>query len=172
MDVWEENGNPLRKWGVSIPNFQDLWDEIMRKTSLESQELCALIFRNIWLRKNSFIFQNVFSNPKQVVDLAIYLLSSFQQASQQERKKLQKKQESQRTNNKPWRKQEENQAKFNWDAAVSAPLQTTSLGGLIRDSNGMSLCLSAVNSTTLLHLLWMKPWHLERPFCCVWNFIS
>lgn len=38
---------PLKKWGIQIPGFMDLWFEIMGKTPLKTQELCALIFCNI-----------------------------------------------------------------------------------------------------------------------------
>lgn len=81
IDVWDEKVSPLRKWEVKTPIIQDLWAKIMTKIPIKSQELCALICRNIWLQINSFIFENVFNNPKHVVKLAKYQLESFQSAS-------------------------------------------------------------------------------------------
>lgn len=82
-DVWGEASSPLRKWGIKISKFQDLWAEIMSKIPTEFQELCALICQNIWLCRNSFVFENVFVDPKQLVEASKCQLVSFQQSYSQ-----------------------------------------------------------------------------------------
>lgn len=62
-DVLDEEASPLWKWKAAAPNFMDLWTAIAAKTSTKTQELCALVCRKLWLRRNSFIFANAFTNP-------------------------------------------------------------------------------------------------------------
>lgn len=57
-----------------------MWVDILDKVPTKMQEFYALIFQNIWLGRNSFIFDNYFAGPKQVVELAILPLESFQSA--------------------------------------------------------------------------------------------
>lgn len=67
-DVWREEDSPLQKWGGTFPSIKDIWAKIMTKKPIQTQDFCALIFRNIWHRRNTFIFKNVFAGPKQVVE--------------------------------------------------------------------------------------------------------
>lgn len=55
----------------------------MAENPLKAQELCALICRNIWLRRNSSIFENAFNDSKQVVASTKRQLEAFQTASLQ-----------------------------------------------------------------------------------------
>lgn len=52
---------------------------------------------------------------------------------------------------KPWRKPEENQVKFNWNAELSEPLQTIGLGGLIHETNGEVLASFCSKLNYLVH---------------------
>lgn len=54
-DVWGEDGSPLKKWKADCRDMEDLWSRITDKLPKHSQDLCAIIFRNLWLRRNAFL---------------------------------------------------------------------------------------------------------------------
>lgn len=62
--VWGEKDSPLNKWATNTSNFRNLWADIMHSQTSSNQALCAVIFHNLWLRMNAYIFEQKFSCPK------------------------------------------------------------------------------------------------------------
>lgn len=71
----------LSKWSTKIRNFRELWAKIVDTLPPKSQKLCAIILRKLWLRRNSFLFDNKFDKPKVVVQSALLQLETFQVGS-------------------------------------------------------------------------------------------
>lgn len=71
INVWGEHESPFRKWVANTYSIKDLWEEILKSQNIKSQELCAIILRNLWMRRNTFVFDNNFTCPKQVLNSAL-----------------------------------------------------------------------------------------------------
>lgn len=112
VDVWGEERSPLHKWGARTAMFQDFWDDIMIKSLLNPKSY-VLLFVITFGSKNQLL--SFHQSLLQVKDVSLKQVTKQRDAA------------------KPWRKLEENQIKFNWDAALNESIQTTRLGGLIRN---------------------------------------
>lgn len=103
---------------------------------------------NIWHRRNTFIFKNLFASPQQVLLVAKSQLETFQTASLHEDKDIP--QPSHTVVAKKWEGPEEPFVRANWDAALNTSTNSTGLGSIVRDSNGnalVSICRIAINLT-------------------------
>lgn len=101
------------------PSFMDLWSEILAKTPIKIQELCVLICRNLWLCRNPFIFENVFTDPKQELESAFQQLETFQSASSPDEVAAQQQNSKQRLATTLCTKSKKDQVELNWDAALN-----------------------------------------------------
>lgn len=75
-----DENSPLCKCKVNSMSMKDLWTDIPNKLSFKHQELCAITLRNIWHKCNTFIFENMFASPQQVMAVTKALLETFQTA--------------------------------------------------------------------------------------------
>lgn len=93
------------------------------------------MLRNIWLRRNGFIFENKFDSPKQIVQNALKHMEAYQSTIKLDTKDL-------AMIGKPlivvkkWNRSQVLQLKANWDATVHSTSNITDFGGVIRDSKG------------------------------------
>lgn len=58
----------------------DLWKRLVEKLPQKEMELVAILFKNIWTRRNSFIFYNKFDNSKKIVQNALKQMEDYQSA--------------------------------------------------------------------------------------------
>lgn len=79
-EVWGEGDNPLRKWALLTQDFRSLWMEMVKKLSKKDRELCSIICKNLWLRRNSYAFEEKFESPKILMNRTITQLEEFQAA--------------------------------------------------------------------------------------------
>lgn len=99
-------------------------------------ELRVVILRNIWKRRNEFIFENKFVHPKEVNLLASKLMEHFYKAETDGQTNRADASRNQRKEMQKWISPEENWRKANQDAAVNVEAKVTRLGMCIRDSEG------------------------------------
>ncbi|XP_040993121.1 uncharacterized protein LOC121239848 [Juglans microcarpa x Juglans regia] len=69
-DVWAKEGSPVKKWWSGEQSFTQLWTDMYRKLTKNNIEKMVMIMKNIWYRRNKFVFETEFLNPKQVVQIA------------------------------------------------------------------------------------------------------
>lgn len=87
---------------------------------INDQELCATIFRKLWRRRNSFIFEKKFVCPKQVLNNAQQQREKFQLANLPLHKKSGAPTEQPNLGRRKWTKPSSLQFKINWDAAINS----------------------------------------------------
>ncbi|XP_042962682.1 uncharacterized protein LOC122296954 [Carya illinoinensis] len=141
MDVWAENASPVQKWVSNEREMQELWADWCEKLSINDLELMVMVLRRIWLRRNSFVFENKFEKPDVLFKLAADSLFQFKQVQQQSHKN----QDSgiRRGRSCRWKAPAKDQVKVNWDAALKIKEGRMGIGVVIRDENGdvmVSLC--------------------------------
>lgn len=56
MDVWVEGSSPLREWSYIPRDFRNLWKKLVEKIDTVNLDLVRAIFRQIWFRRNSWIY--------------------------------------------------------------------------------------------------------------------
>lgn len=127
-------------------SLKDLWTNITQKKSLNDQELCAIIFRNIRHRCNTFVFDNIFASPKQVLIATTTKLDTFQTSSM--RGESGSLQQNHKATTKRLRKPKEPHVKVNWDANLNLSTNSTGLGGIIGTQTEMLLLRSVSLRTT------------------------
>lgn len=131
-DMWGEARCPVRNWGGNICNFQDLWTKISESLSSYSLALCYVIFRHIWMRRNTFMHEGNFIHPKLLMSNAVQQLEKYHEACGL-------------THNRDltsstslgsiiWQPPNLGQIKFNWDEVAKRAMHYTGIGGLSRDS--------------------------------------
>lgn len=104
------------------------------KLTSKVRELAAIICRNLWMRRNIFIFENKFENPKTFLFRAFILLEDYQNSNDSVIRGSPSEPTTQAA--KKWFPLATNMVKANWDAVINSQQATTSLGGIFRDSNG------------------------------------
>ncbi|XP_041009441.1 uncharacterized protein LOC121253501 [Juglans microcarpa x Juglans regia] len=129
-DVWSESNTVIQKWRSNKTDLLELWDILVEKVSKDVLEEIAMVMRNIWLRRNEFIFERVFKSPSQVIKAARDELRVFQLVQQNARQTPAPRVEREAV---LWSKPRESFVKANWDAAVSIKDRKVGLGVVIRD---------------------------------------
>ncbi|KAG6624558.1 hypothetical protein CIPAW_16G035600 [Carya illinoinensis] len=82
MDVWSHASSSLQKCSIGSVKFSELVKALMSKCDQDTMALFAIIARNIWYRRNQFVFENSFIHPNALVKTARKTLEEFK-ASQE-----------------------------------------------------------------------------------------
>ncbi|XP_040987877.1 uncharacterized protein LOC121235608 [Juglans microcarpa x Juglans regia] len=80
MDVWSRGPAGLQKSSIRPGNFGDLLEALISTCDQDTIELFAFATRNIWHRRNLFIFENSFIHPCEVMQTAKKSLKEFKAA--------------------------------------------------------------------------------------------
>lgn len=92
--------------------------ETVKKLPQKDKELCAIICRNIWLRRNSFVFEEKFKSPNAIMNQAASQLDKFQEAQLKATKCLTRQPEPYAI--KKWQPPNTNTTKANWDVSLNS----------------------------------------------------
>ncbi|XP_042942922.1 uncharacterized protein LOC122277108 [Carya illinoinensis] len=71
----------MHKWRRAEGDFMALWEKLMDGFDREKLEVVAIQMRNVWLRRNTFVFENRLSCPKRLLLSAIEVLEEYKQAN-------------------------------------------------------------------------------------------
>lgn len=147
VDVWAEGCSPVQKWSSEVMDFGMVWKKMVQSLSTEDLELSAIVLRNIWLRRNKFIFESLFNSPANIFKQAETIRAEFKEANCIEDK-----------NGDPairevekWKKPSEGMIKVNWDAAFMNDSKRMGAGIVCRDQEGdllFSACMPQSNAMT------------------------
>ncbi|KAF5442058.1 hypothetical protein F2P56_037243 [Juglans regia] len=132
-DVWSESDIVIQKWSLYETDLLKLWDSLVEKVSKDVLEETVMVMRNIWLRRNEFIFEGVFKRPSQVIKATRDELRVFQLAQQNAKQNPIPRVDRGAVS---WSRPRESFVKANWDAAVSRKDRKVGLGVVIRDEEG------------------------------------
>lgn len=96
----------------------NLWEKLVQKLKKKDSQLITSIIRNIWLRRNKFIFEQKFDSPRTIVSKKVENLDAFHEVKTEMLSK-QKNREITRREVK-WKKPGDNMLKVNWDASFNS----------------------------------------------------
>lgn len=65
-DIWAACSLPIHKWQWNIEDIHHLWDKINTSLLPSEVETSAIILRQIWLRRNVFVFYEILYPPHSV----------------------------------------------------------------------------------------------------------
>ncbi|KAF5481894.1 hypothetical protein F2P56_002506 [Juglans regia] len=125
----------LRNWGAMETDLLKLWEDLEGKPNKIELEEVAVIMRGLWMRMNSFIFDNKFLNPSSIIRATRESLEEYHLAEEGTT-------DSSRGGDsrveviQKWSPPGANSFKANWDAACNVKLRKMGVGVIIRDENG------------------------------------
>ncbi|KAF5441933.1 hypothetical protein F2P56_037100 [Juglans regia] len=156
-DVWAKNNSPVKKWANEEVDFMSLWIKMIHDLKREELEWKVVVMRRIWLKRNRFIFENKFYNPKQVISMAGEGLEDYKTAQNNINVPLEIGGGSHGMQKK-WKKSSTNMVKANWDATMDFENKRMGMGIVFRDEDGevlASVCdmKQHVNDPTLAESL-------------------
>lgn len=75
-DVWANSDSTFHKWPIHMTDFNQLWEKF---NSLNQNDiaLVVVIMRNLWMRRNEFVFNNIFKAPLIVVQTTKVELNEY-----------------------------------------------------------------------------------------------
>ncbi|XP_042973011.1 uncharacterized protein LOC122304814 [Carya illinoinensis] len=138
--IWKAGNNLLatksnlvarKKWNTKEDDFLGLWAKISSKLNKSETEEVVAVMRNLWIRRNKFIFEQKFASPSCVIRLAKEDLNEYY-ATQSKPEGLNSTQVREKNGCPP----EQNMVKANWDAAFDAKARKVGVGVIIRNERG------------------------------------
>lgn len=114
----------------------DLQNHMVEKLNQKELEIGAVTLRQLWTRRNMFVFQNKFESPRKFMQKEKKIQEDYQNAQKPKLDLTSNQVGNQGREDKRWALPRENQLKVNWDAAMNVEANTTSLGMIISDSAG------------------------------------
>jgi hypothetical protein len=142
QDVWGGRGKRksyFQKCRIEFVNFEALLEEFIHRFDKDIVEFMVVLARQIWLRRNSYVFEGEFRHPNAVFDGVARALEEYKRCLQLDRELVDKEKEVTKVTEKKWTPPLEGKIKINWDAAVNAKGNCIGLGIVARDCSGMFL---------------------------------
>ncbi|KAG6667272.1 hypothetical protein CIPAW_01G090400 [Carya illinoinensis] len=129
-------------WKRSFNNFQLLWEEMVVRLNQEELELAAVIFYQLWIRRNGLVFQETFHSPSSIVAKALSEQAMYKEAQTGGKDRTERRQAD--GMRQIWKSPDWPFSKVNFDAAFDQDKGSMGLGVVVRDSEGELLgCLVA-----------------------------
>jgi hypothetical protein len=133
QDVWCACDRIFQKSSFEGSGFREIWEALIMRCNQEELAFSAILARNIWFRRNSFVHKGVFSHPNELVRDAEV---SFQEFSHV--KSMATGQNCGITNNMSvlWQPPPAGIFKVNWDVGFNPKLRRMGVGIIVRDDCG------------------------------------
>ncbi|XP_042968927.1 uncharacterized protein LOC122301581 [Carya illinoinensis] len=146
MDVWSQTQSGLQKCSFRYANFRELVEALMSHYDQDSLEKFVIIARNIWHRRNQFVFENAFTHPNALVKKSRKTLEEY--------KVLQQKQMKQHGRNAQiqnrWQPPPIGVTKINWDASLNEDRGRAGFGLVARDHTCSILATKKLSKPCLM----------------------
>jgi hypothetical protein len=117
QDVWAECNGKLQKSVCRDGDFTETLFQVGNRLEDDERHLMVTVARLIWFRRNKFIFEGVFQDPKTMVRIAREQVTAVDNA-------IRRNTEPTLRNNTrdvvTWQKPPQGKVKINWDAAVDS----------------------------------------------------
>ncbi|KAF5462864.1 hypothetical protein F2P56_018834 [Juglans regia] len=132
QDVWSNSSRRSQKSRTEEAPFYELLTELLSTLPIEEHTKLALIAKELWYRRNKFIFESRFTSPQQVLKLVSTSISNLDELERHQLKITPKSQSLAK-----WCKPPTNSYKINWDAAIDKVNCKVGIDVSIRDWNGL-----------------------------------
>ncbi|KAF5480971.1 hypothetical protein F2P56_001672 [Juglans regia] len=132
QNVWNISSRRIQKSKTEEAPFYDLLSNLLSTLPPEEHTKLAITAKEIWFRRNKFIFESKFASPQQVLKL---VSTSIIDLEELERNQQRTSPQIQRTVR--WCKPPNNFYKLNWDAAIDNANCKVGIGVSIRDWLGL-----------------------------------
>ena len=77
-DIWSRCDRPIqKKKSVNHEEFVFIWEELLRILSKEDMEFMAVVARQLWLRRNAFVYGNKINLSSTMVGCVVELLEGL-----------------------------------------------------------------------------------------------
>jgi hypothetical protein len=136
VDVWGSGPKIFQKsyaWGNS---FMEIMTDFFTWFTAEEMELLAVLARRIWLRRNTFFFDGIFTLPNRVVELAFEAHQEFKLCNQKTQLIVG---DMAPSAVRMWKLSPVGVVKVNWDAAVNKNEGCLRIGIVAHDCEGVLL---------------------------------
>jgi hypothetical protein len=145
QDVWGGGSMIFQKCAFLGDTFMQLVEFCLDRLNSEEFSLMAVISRRIWLRRNKFIFESLFTHPRVVFNEAVSSLEEYRRFNSRdnERSNINGVPASKRPPS-VWRPPPLGVIKVNWDASINAKKKYVGIGIVARDNNGEVLGARAI----------------------------
>jgi hypothetical protein len=135
-DVWGDHFSCFKKCSSLQICFMHLLDYCFRNYDKEKVELLLVVARNIWLRRNSLLFEECFLPPRRIWEEFISFLEDYRLCIQGEENDARASSDVVPSIPEVWCPPPTNYFKINWDASVDSRRNYIGLGLVARDSRG------------------------------------
>ncbi|XP_059429220.1 uncharacterized protein LOC132163035 [Corylus avellana] len=145
-DVWLESCWKLQKSSICDEAFAGVFEQLSAYLDPEELQFFVTVARQIWLRRNAFVFGRPLLAPAEVIRRAKEQISAFEK-TEAGRCKPQVPLRNHAAHT--WQKPPEGFVKLNWDASIDARRQRIGIGVAVRNSNSTLLALLCASKTML-----------------------
>jgi hypothetical protein len=143
-DVWGDLRSCFQKCSSFQFSFMHLLEYCFQTFEKDKVELMLVVARNIWLRRNSLIFQGSFLSPNRVWEESFFFMHDFRMFSQGEKDVASASSQIVHSPIGVWHPPPDNFFKINWDASVAPNGNQIGLGLVVRDSKGDCICVKCI----------------------------
>jgi hypothetical protein len=129
MAVWQECSRRIQKMAIEITDGWGLVQSWMARLEGDELILVLTVARQIWNRRNTFVFENLFLSPLLVLNEAKSMIVAFESAITP----LAVEQSPPGHPQIRWQMPPLGVLKLNWDTAVNKEMKTMGVGAVIRN---------------------------------------
>jgi hypothetical protein len=153
-DVWMECPPKIQKSPGDEDDFSAVFVRLAERLSDDELRLLVFVARQIWFRRNDFVFNGEFRPPEKLVQVARLQMEQYDQATASKDKEDLTMGNTCNQKQVRWKKPPIGVVKLNWDAAVDERTGNVGLGAIARDHEGRvlamhgSICKHIYNPTT------------------------
>lgn len=164
-DVWSERGSPVEKWGYNEANFMDLWRRLNMKLGPEEFIVVAYGMRQLWMRRNSLLFESSLDQPRSVMQKARQSQHEFSATLEQQRTR--RHQQAVNRSVSHWQKPVGLTCKANWDVVLNKENKKIGIGIIVRNGEGDSMAVMCSTTNYLTQLVIAEALALKKAceFC-------
>jgi ribonuclease HI len=114
-------------------SFLDTFEGLLRRLDKDDVDMVACIARQVWLRRNKWVFQGEFATPTHILQCASNQLESAKSNGEAVRQVGQRRSPQDRER---WKKPSREFLKCNWDAAIDSDEMRMGVGVVIKNHEG------------------------------------
>ncbi|KAF5442887.1 hypothetical protein F2P56_035499 [Juglans regia] len=132
QDVWSISSRRIQKSKTEVASFNDLLSNLLSTLPPEDHTRLAFTAKEIWFRRNKFVFESKFTPPQQILKLVSSSMTDLEQIERNQHRTSTQIQGTAR-----WCKPPINVYKLNWDTAIDKINCRVGIGVSIRDWLGL-----------------------------------
>lgn len=137
-DVWLECDCQIQNSTSDVNDFIFIFQKLLDRLDPHQMHIVATVARQLWLKRNSFVFNGEFLSPSSLVRQALEQVDACLVVEQR--------MPATEVVSRPpsaavWQKPGYGWFKFNWDAALDVPRNKMGIGGIVRNHDGLAIAM-------------------------------